>query len=200
MDNGGGTFPGTIANTDAGNIGNVVKSGVGVEVFTGTNTDTGTTTINAGRLELGPAAQPPVLANAGGADVRGGTLQLDYTAGGIVGTVRGLLAASFNAAATPGVVDSGQIRSSTATAARGLGYRDDGVGAVTITPALFGDADLDGGVSIDDFNSLAGHFGQTSKVWTTGDGIRPTPLRDRPALSAEPAEHALAGVIRFTRR
>ena len=36
--------------------------------------------------------------------------------------------------------------------------------------ALFGDADLDGGVSINDFNTLAGNFGQsTGKVWVDGD-------------------------------
>ena len=149
--------------------GAVVKSGVGSQVLSGANTYSGTTTVNAGTLELAPVAQAPVLTNAGGADVVGGQLQLDYTGASIADTVRGILSASFQDATTPGVMETGQIRSSTATASRGLGYRDTGT-AVIVKVALFGDADLDGGVSINDFNALAGNFGQsTGKVWVDGD-------------------------------
>ena len=52
---------------------------------------------------------------------------------------------------------------------RALGYKDDGSGVI-VKAALFGDADLDGGVSINDFNALATHFGQSSgKAWVDGD-------------------------------
>ena len=51
LDNGGGTFSGTISNA-AGQIA-FTKEGSGTQVLTGSNTYTGTTTINAGTLQIG---------------------------------------------------------------------------------------------------------------------------------------------------
>ena len=57
----------------------VLKQGAGKVTLNSVNTYTGTTTVQAGTLELGPSAQVPVLVNAGGANVQGGKLILDYT-------------------------------------------------------------------------------------------------------------------------
>jgi hypothetical protein len=66
-------------------------------------------------------------------------------------------------------METGQIRSSTSTTSRGLGYADTG-SSIVIRSALFGDADLDGGVSINDFNALSANFGQsTGQAWNAGD-------------------------------
>ena len=164
----GATIGGVV--TDGGNAyGLTVGAGsTGTLTLTGANTYTGATIVQAGKLVLGTSAQTPVLSGSGGADVQGGQLVLNYTGASNVDTVRGLLATAYTA--NGGVLTTGQLRSGLATAARGIGYSDDGVGATTIKSALFGDADLDGGVSINDFNALAGAFGQSGgKHWTDGD-------------------------------
>ena len=157
--------PNTISGT-----GTVTQTGAGVTFVTGTNTYTGATTVLNGTLDLAPNAQAPVLTNAGGADVQNGQINFDYTAASPATTIRTLLAASYNAAdGSPGVMNSGRLRSTTATAARGLGYVDAG-NTVIVKATLFGDADLDGGVSINDFNALASNFGTaTGRVWANGD-------------------------------
>ena len=57
----------------------VLKQGAGKVTLNSVNTYTGTTTVQGGTLELGVSAQAPVLAGAGGADIQGGKLILDYT-------------------------------------------------------------------------------------------------------------------------
>src|SRR5205085_6832188 len=66
---------------------------------------------------------------------------------------------------------SGQIRSSTATADRGLGWIDDaGNSRVHVAPALYGDADLSGRVDLTDFTFLASNFNkQSGATWNSGD-------------------------------
>ena len=166
----------TVSNA-IGGTGSLTHTGSGTATLTGANTYTGTTTVNhpAATLKVtyaaaGTSAATPLL-SGGGADIQRGAVVFDYTASTTpAAVVRSLLAQSFVDTTTPGVMDSGPLRSSTATAKRGLGYKDDGAGNVTVKATLFGDADLDGGVSINDFNALAGSFGQSSgKVWTDGD-------------------------------
>ena len=156
--------------TVAGNVGEsgggygLTLAGPGTLALTGTVGYTGATVVQSGKLVLAPAAQT----GTGGIDIRGGAAVLNYTGTSNIETIRGQLSTAFVAGS--GVLTGGQLRSSLATTKRGLGYSDDGVGATTIKSTLFGDADLDGGVSINDFNALAGNFGQSSgKHWTDGD-------------------------------
>ena len=146
--------------------GTLTQSGSGTTTLSGAQTYTGQTTVTGGTLQT---TSQNVLTAAGGLDIQNGSFVLDYTGGPTpAATIRGLLANSFTAGA--GVMNTGQIRSTTATLKRGIGYVDNGTGNVTLRATLFGDADLDGGVSINDFNALAGNFGQaTGRVWSQGD-------------------------------
>ena len=163
--NGNGQLTGTIANGTGQTA--VTKQGPGTWAIPGVATYTGPTTVAGGTLRLGKNAFAPVLTNAGGADVQTGRLVFDYA--GVAtpaAAIRSLLAAS---AATGFTSTSARLRSTTATAARGLGYADNGT-SVTVMATLYGDADLDGGVSINDFNALAANFGVSGgRVWTDGD-------------------------------
>jgi autotransporter-associated beta strand protein len=157
---------GTVASTVTGDaFGRVIKSGAGTLVLTGANTYTGATTVNSGTLQVNAASQSPILTGAG-ADIRSGRVVFDY-AGGTAPDVRTLLTASYN-----GGVDAfqtGQLRSSTATPARTLGWRDDGVSAVTVMYTVNGDANLSGGVTLADVNTAKANFGGNNDVWATGD-------------------------------
>ena len=173
----GNTTSTTFSGVIAGSAG-LTKVGSSTLSLTGANTYTGTTTLNGTSSTLsvkyasaGTSAATPLLSGAGGTDIQNGTVIIDYTGDtSPVAMVRSLLTTSFNETGTPGVMETGQIRSTTATAKRGIGYIDNGTGLITIRATLFGDADLDGGVSINDFNALAGNFGQASnRVWSQGD-------------------------------
>ena len=76
----GGAGNTTIASIIGTGTGTLTKDGTGTLTLTGANTYTGLTTVSAGTLELGTAAQNPVL-TGGGASLGHGLLVFDYTGG-----------------------------------------------------------------------------------------------------------------------
>ena len=172
-----GTNTLTLAGVGSHSITGVISGSGGVTSTTGgvarlsaANTYTGVTKVDSltgGSLRIGVNARNPAI--NGGCDIARGSMLFEYSGSSIAGFIRLYLQASRNAATTPGVMDSGYVFSSTSTLTRGVGYREDGESLI-LRPALFGDADMDGGVSINDFNALAANFGQPSnRVWTQGD-------------------------------
>ena len=185
---------GALTNSATGTLG-ISKTGAGTWALAGNNTYTGSTTVTAGTLQVNNATALPsgsavtVGGGAGAATVKlgGGFTQnlssLTFASGGRfdVGTgilfnnngggaaalaaAKALVTSGYNGGASNG---PGYI-SSSADAKHGVGYIDTGTG-IEIRYTLYGDADLDGGVSINDFNKLAGNFGQASgRFWIDGD-------------------------------
>ncbi|MDB5327245.1 MAG: hemolysin-type calcium-binding repeat family protein autotransporter domain protein [Phycisphaerales bacterium] len=147
----------------------VTKSGAGSWTLSGTNTYTGATTVKAGSLKVTLTAQGPVLTGAGGADVQGGKLLLDYTGGSSpIASIKNLLDGEY--AANSGNFTTGQIRSTTAAAnGKTIGYGDNGADTVTIMYTLAGDADLNGTVDFNDFLVLQNNFGTAGTRFDQGN-------------------------------
>ena len=135
-------------------------------------TYTGPTTVSPNtRLLARSAAATNLLINPGGVDLAGSGARLDFRyADGAspAATVRAILAAGSGLASK---FSAGQIRSTALPAGHLLGYLDsNATGTVSVRVTLPGDADLDGGVSINDFNALAGNFGKSiDQTWAGGD-------------------------------
>ena len=162
----------TVTSPIGGN-GALAVIGGGTVALSGANTYTGATTVAANtRLRVtSTAAISNVVFNTGGVDLadNGARLELVYLGGGSpAANVRSILAAGFNSADP---FSTSRIRSTTLAAGHSIGYADNATtGVVTVRVTFPGDADLDGGVSINDFNALAANFGQASgRVWTQGD-------------------------------
>lgn len=168
-----GTFSGVISDTPLSSQGtlHVTKTGTGIQTFSGANTYDGVTTIQAGALVVGPLSTQPILGGAavalpGGADVQGGALIFSYSGSSSpVSVVQAILDAGYDTNFA-----AGYIRSSTATALRGLGWRNDSITSqVTVASTWYGDANLDFVVNFDDLLILAQSYGSTGTVWSTGD-------------------------------
>ncbi len=167
MGDGDGRFNGVIADNGAAtnpSKTSVVKTGNGTWTLAGGNSFTAPLVVKAGTLALRPASWN-VLNNTGGIDVAGGQLVFDYAGATSPGsTVLGLLTA-----ARANDFANGQIRSSTATTSRGLGWVDNGATFRVVT-ALYGDANLDGVVGFDDLLLLAQNYDTSSgATWSVGD-------------------------------
>ena len=149
-----------------GATGGVTKQGAAKVTMDSVNSYTGTTTVKAGTLELGMTAQDPVLTGAGGADIQGGKIILDYsaTAPDVLTGANGLAASYAAGWAT------GQIRDTTAGASGlVLGWKDDTTNQqVTVMATLTGDADLNGSVTGADLSLLLSKYNQTG-TWSVGD-------------------------------
>ncbi len=144
----------------------LLKTGAGTWTLSGTNTFTGSTTVRAGTLSLRPGAWS-VLTNAGGLDVAGGVVAFDYAGSTSPrATIVPLLASG-----AMGNFAAGQIRSSIASDAIGIGWRDDALASkLTLQAALFGDFDLNGTVNFDDLLILAANYRASGAMsWTQGD-------------------------------
>jgi fibronectin-binding autotransporter adhesin len=174
----------TINNTTTNNFEGTIKGNLNLTknnnselILTGKNNYAGSTNVRGGTLTLGndgtSNAWAPVLTNAGGADIQAGKINFKYS--GSATTPAGtILTELTNSYAAGFATSTNRIRSTTATAAKGLGWKDDGAGAVTVADAYYGDATLDGTVDSLDFNQLATNFNKAGLLaadspWLRGD-------------------------------
>jgi hypothetical protein len=120
-------------------------------------------------------------ANNSRVDLADGRAIVDYDADSPLATVQSYIISGYHA----GVWDGSGIATCAGDAAHGLGYAEatavftsfpstfGGYGvddtAVLISYARYGDANLDGIVTLADFNRLASGFGQPGRGWTEGD-------------------------------
>jgi autotransporter-associated beta strand protein len=150
--------------------GQLTKLSTNSVTLSGANSYTGLTTVTNGSLILGLSAQPLVLGGSGTTDLRGGRIVFDYT-GGVTpaATILSLLTASYGTAAGPHFT-SGQIFCSTATSSLGLGWADNApnTNQVIIARTLYGDANLDGIVSISEVRLSQSHIGPNT-AWSLGN-------------------------------
>ncbi|MFT3785402.1 MAG: autotransporter-associated beta strand repeat-containing protein [Tepidisphaeraceae bacterium] len=156
-----------VADPTAGGSATISKTGAGVGVLSGTNTYTGAATVNAGTLRFTSFARQSFLTSVGGADIKGGRIELDYTGGtSPAATIIPILAAN-----APTNFAAGLVRSSNATASRGLGWKDDtATSTFTVAAAYKGDANLDGAVNFGDLLVLAANYNTlVGATWSTGD-------------------------------
>ncbi len=180
------TFDGLIGDSINGTTGAIdgstviTKVGTGKQVLNGENYYTGATTIQAGTLQLGVNAQTPVFGGntpitgfpvaAGGADIQGGKLVLDYAGGTSRGSeVNTILTAGY---AEPTKFLTGNIRATVLAANHLLGWKDDTTAQkITIAQTIAGDANVDLIVNFDDLLSLAQNYNPagSGKVWGEGD-------------------------------
>ena len=153
-----------------GGGGQLTKTGTGTLRLTGANTYVGGTTVTGGTLELGESAQSPVL-SGGGCDIQGGQIVFDYTGPGDdpALTIKSLLTASYDASGSHRF-DVGQFKSTTADATHGLGWIDNTTThQVTVGYTLYGDANLDGAVNVQDLAVLAANYRKSVNGWASGD-------------------------------
>jgi autotransporter-associated beta strand protein len=164
------TVAGNLADSGQGGTLNLTKTGTGKWILSGANTYTGTTVVNGGSLQLNLNAHAPILpgtASTSFADIKAGSLVLDYNGGSsVAATVLGILDAGYD---LPTQFSDGQIRSSTANTAIGLGWKEDLVGQqVVVKRTYYGDVDLDGKVDVADLGVLATNW-QGSGNWSAAD-------------------------------
>jgi autotransporter-associated beta strand protein len=135
----------------------------------------------------GVSSELPTIAAGGSLDLTNNHLFVSYTTAtqaAVNASVRGYLINGYNDGTwtgTSGAGTGGGINSSTAALPAnsrfGLGYADgaDGVvaglssGQIEIKYTLYGDANLDGIVSGDDFTILVGNLGKSEAAWDKGD-------------------------------
>jgi hypothetical protein len=142
--------------------------------------------ITSGALQLGANTGGETLstltiASGGSFDVNNNHFLLSYAAGtqaAADAAIRGYLVDGYNGGAWNGTTGGG-LDSSAAASNSGfaLGYADgaDGVvaglssGQIEVKYTLYGDANLDGVVSGDDFTILVGNLGKSVTAWDQGD-------------------------------
>jgi T5SS/PEP-CTERM-associated repeat protein/autotransporter-associated beta strand protein len=162
----GGTGSFTVVDSIAGNYG-VTKLGAGKLVFTGANNYTGRTVVQAGTLELDPAAQSTVL-SGGGVDLQHGKLVFDYIEGADpAATIAAKLGLSYHGGQWD--VSPFYITDEGPHPLHSLGWLDDTVShQVIVMWTLYGDANLDGTVNGADLNTVLSNYNQAGN-WNHGD-------------------------------
>lgn len=153
--------------------GALIKVGAGTLTLSGANNYTGATNVNAGTLVVKGSAIAAALGNNHTTTTNvatGSSLVFDYSTTGasVASLVKSALTAAY-----ANKFASGEIYSSTANATGyALGWVDDATAKnVTVKVAQYGDADLDGKVSLNDLRLLLNNYGVTSDsaVWGRGD-------------------------------
>jgi autotransporter-associated beta strand protein len=159
------TFSGVIAGGNAGTNLALNKVGAGTLTLTGSNLYSRNTTILAGTLVLGPAAQSPVLTGAG-AVLNGGRLVMQYSGTSPQPTIVGELFANANTG-----FQSGKVRTSLGIdSTKAIGWLDDGTSTFQARYTHKGDINLSGAVDSQDFNAFVAGYGKTtSATWAEGD-------------------------------
>ena len=147
-------------------VGGLTKAGLVTLSLTAANDYGGPTTVTAGTIELGPAAQNVVF-TLGGADIQSGKMLFDCAGGSSpAATILDLLSDSYSG----GLWNVGQFRDSTAgTTGLTLGWLDDpAVQAVTVMATYPGDFNLDGVADAADMEIMVSHIGRWGD-WGDGD-------------------------------
>jgi hypothetical protein len=161
FDNGGFTLSGDAVTLNP-------QGGIAVDNHLGNNEialsitlgSTCTTNVEAGTLQLDSAAQTLVLGGAGGANVTGGALILNYSNGSDpVNTVLSEL--------NSGKITDLAITVHSGPGAMALGWSDT-ASQITIEPTLVGDTNLSGTVDNNDLGQLLKYFNQPGG-WAQGD-------------------------------
>ncbi len=162
--------------------GGVTQQGTNRVTLTDSQTTySGATTVQSGALQINAASTTMsagstmnVLNNAGGVNNTGGFLVLDYSAktanDSVLATaVQSALKTAYNNGTNS--FQTGQIRDTSATSSVGLGWVDNTTThQITIMPALYGDANLDGKVNFTDLSILLSNYGKAGTFgWSQGD-------------------------------
>ena len=109
----------------------------------------------------------------GGADLQSGKIVFDYSgdpSSSPASAIKDFLTYSYNTATGSTHWARGQFQSSTATANKGLGWKDDAANnEVIVMYTYYGDANLDGTVNNSDLGLLLSNLGSTTAVWAQGD-------------------------------
>ena len=172
------TFSGNISGS-----GGLTQQGTGTLILTGASSYSGATNVQSGTLQInGASSTSNVLTNVnatthtGGTNVSGGFLVLDYSANpgnesSLASKVQSLLQTAYNGGTNS--FQAGydyQLYSTAATTTIGLGWVDNATThQITIMPALYGDATLDGVVGPADLSKLLTNYGKSGMTWSQGD-------------------------------
>ncbi len=148
--------------------GSLTQAGSGRVILTGPLSYTGVTNVQNGALQVNNVI-PDAIAESSGVNVTGGFLVLDYSAGGV--SVGSAVQAALKTAYGHGFTStSDPIYNTSATSSIGLGWVDNAATKqVTIMPAMYGDANLDGVVGLADLNTLLTNYGKSGMSWSQGD-------------------------------